>query len=145
MAAWLLKAGLKLGTGLLQLALSILITFFLLRNGSSGRGKSEPPASDAIAGDRGQHLLAVAGNTVRGVVYGILGTALVQALMAGIGFLIAGVPGAALLALLTFFLSVVPVGPPLVWSPRGALAVSSRQDRLGNFHAHLGRGRKHGG
>ena len=37
--------------------------------------------------------------------------------MAGIGFFIAGVPGAALLALLTFFLSVVPVGPPLVWVP----------------------------
>jgi len=37
--------------------------------------------------------------------------------MAGIGFVIAGVPGAALLALLTFFVSVVPVGPPLVWIP----------------------------
>ena len=36
---------------------------------------------------------------------------------AGIGFLIAGVPGAGVLALLTFFLSVVPVGPPLVWLP----------------------------
>jgi predicted PurR-regulated permease PerM len=54
---------------------------------------------------------------VRGVVYGILGTALVQAVMAGIGFVIAGVPGAALLALLTFCLSVVPVGPPLIWIP----------------------------
>jgi predicted PurR-regulated permease PerM len=51
------------------------------------------------------------------VVYGILGTALVQAVVAGIGFLIAGVPGAGLLAMLTFFLSAVPVGPPLVWLP----------------------------
>src|SRR5206468_707984 len=30
---------------------------------------------------------------------------------------IAGVPGAALLGLLTFFLSVLPVGPPLIWIP----------------------------
>ncbi len=67
--------------------------------------------------ERGRHLLEVAGNTVRGVVYGILGTALVQAVFAGIGFLIAGVPGASVLALLTFFLSVVPVGPPLIWGP----------------------------
>jgi predicted PurR-regulated permease PerM len=37
--------------------------------------------------------------------------------MAGIGFVIAGVPGAAVLTLLTFFLSVVPMGPPLVWIP----------------------------
>jgi predicted PurR-regulated permease PerM len=42
---------------------------------------------------------------------------LVQAVMAGIGFFIAGVPGAGMLALMTFFLSVIPVGPPLVWLP----------------------------
>jgi len=41
----------------------------------------------------------------------------VQAVMAGIGFVIADVPGAALLALLTFFLSVLPMGPPLIWIP----------------------------
>lgn len=35
----------------------------------------------------------------------------------GIGFLIAGVPGAVFLGLLTFFLSFIPMGPPLVWAP----------------------------
>jgi predicted PurR-regulated permease PerM len=55
--------------------------------------------------------------TVRGVVYGILGTALVQAVMAGIGYRIADVPCAGTLALLTFFLSVVPIGSPLIWVP----------------------------
>jgi predicted PurR-regulated permease PerM len=115
-AAALLKAGFKLGRGLLELALSILVTFFLLRDGLAVAERLNVGVG-RIAGQRGQHMLEVAGNTVRGVVYGILGTALVQAVMAGIGFLIAGVPGAALLALLTFFLSVVPVGPPLVWVP----------------------------
>lgn len=112
----LLKIGLALGRGLFELALSILIAFFLFRDGDAAADRLGA-AVERIAGERGRHLLAVAGNTVRGVVYGILGTALVQALMAGIGFYIAGVPGAALLALLTFFLSVVPVGPPLVWLP----------------------------
>jgi len=41
----------------------------------------------------------------------------VQAVMAGIGLVIAGVPGAGVLALLTFFLSVVPFGPPLIMLP----------------------------
>lgn len=116
LGAALLKAGLKLGGGLIELALSIFITFFLLRRGAVVAGQLTSGLR-RIAGERGQHLLQVAGSTVRGVVYGILGTALVQAVMAGVGFLIAGVPGAALLALLTFFLSVVPVGPPLVWVP----------------------------
>lgn len=114
--SWLLIAGVALGSGLLQLALSIFIAFFLFRDGLAV-GERLTKAVERIGGERGTHLLEVASNTVRGVVYGILGTGLVQALMAGIGFFIAGVPGAALLALLTFLLSVVPVGPPLVWIP----------------------------
>jgi predicted PurR-regulated permease PerM len=108
--------GLAIGRGLMELSLSILIAFFIFRD--SGRAAEQlANAVERIAGERGRHLLGVASNTVRGVVYGILGTALVQAVMAAIGFYIAGVPGAGLLALLTFFLSVVPMGPPLVWLP----------------------------
>lgn len=116
LSGWLLSAGLGLGRGLFELALSILVAFFIFRDGGKV-GERLGIAVERIAGERGRHLLGVAGGTVRGVVYGILGTALVQAVMAGIGFLIAGVPGAGVLALLTFFLSVVPVGPPLVWLP----------------------------
>lgn len=114
--SWLLKAGLKLGVGLLQIALSILLTFFFLRNGGA-LAETLLDGVRRIAGERGAELLDIAGKTVRGVVYGILGTAMVQGLMAGFGLLIAGVPGAGLLALLTFFLSVVPLGPPLVLVP----------------------------
>jgi len=99
------------------LALSIFIAFFLFREGIQV-GKRLTAAIERIGGERGAHLLIVAGKTVRGVVYGILGTALAQAVMAGVGFLIAGVPGAALLALLTFFSSVIPVvGTALIWLP----------------------------
>jgi predicted PurR-regulated permease PerM len=116
-SAWLLKGGLVLGGGLIQLALSIFIAFFLFRDGAAAGGLFAT-AVERIAGERGGHLLTLAGKTVRGVVYGILGTALAQAIMTGIGLLIAGVPGAALLALLTFFASIVPVvGTGLIWIP----------------------------
>jgi predicted PurR-regulated permease PerM len=114
--AWLLQAGLKLGAGLIQLVLSILITFFLLRNGRSVAANVSA-LIERIGGHRGTQLLELAGNTVRGVVYGILGTALVQGVMAGLGFVVSGVPGAAVLAFLISFLSVVPMGPPLVMFP----------------------------
>jgi predicted PurR-regulated permease PerM len=116
LGALLLTGGLALGRGLAQLALSILIAFFLFRDGSVAANRLST-AVGWVAGKQGKHLLDVAGSTVRGVVYGILGTAFVQAVMAGIGFLVAGVPGAGFLALLTFFLSVVPIGPPLIWIP----------------------------
>jgi len=115
-SALLVVIGKMLISGLVQLALSILIAFFLFRDGESAAQRTIATV-ERIADERGRRLLSVAGDTVRGVVYGILGTALVQAVMAGIGYLIAGVPGAGMLALLTFFLSVVPIGPPLIWIP----------------------------
>jgi predicted PurR-regulated permease PerM len=111
-----LKVGLVLGRGVLEIGLSIFVAFFLFRDGVSAAERFTTGV-ERLAGERGRRLLEVAGNTVRGVVYGILGTALVQAVMAGVGFAIAGVPGAALLALLTFFLSAIPAGPPFIWVP----------------------------
>ena len=115
-SAFLLMIGKMLISGLLELTLSILIAFFLFRDGESAAGKFGMMV-ERVADARGRRLLNLASSTVRGVVYGILGTALVQAVIAGIGYLIAGVPGAGMLALLTFFLSVVPIGPPLIWVP----------------------------
>jgi predicted PurR-regulated permease PerM len=112
----LVVGGGMLFAGLLQLALAVLVAFFLYRDGEAAAAKIERMTS-RIGGTRGRHLLNVAGSTVTSVVYGILGTALAQGVVAGIGFLIAGVPGAALLGFATFFLSVVPVGPPLIWIP----------------------------
>lgn len=117
LSSLLLKGGLLLGNGLLQLALSIFVAFFLFRDGVYISGRLNI-AVERISSDKGLRLLEVARNTVRGVVYGILGTALVQAVLVGIGLFIAGVPGAALLALLTFFCSIVPIlGTGLVWIP----------------------------
>ena len=112
----LVAGGGLLFAGLLQLGLSVLVAFFLYRDGDAAAARMVRMAG-RIGGARGIHLLHVAGNTVLAVVYGILGTALAQGLVAGIGFVIAGVPGATLLGMLTFLLSVVPVGPPLVWVP----------------------------
>ena len=112
----LVSAGLKLGRGLIEFAASIFVAFFLFRDGVTV-AEGLTAGVVRLAGERGQRLLEVAGRTIRGVVYGILGTALVQAVVAGAGFAIAGVPGAGMLALLTFFLSIVPAGPPLVWLP----------------------------
>jgi predicted PurR-regulated permease PerM len=110
----LVSSGSLLFAGLLQLGLAVLVAFFLYRDGEAGAAKAQRIAR-RIGGARGLHLLAVAGSTVISVVYGILGTALAQGVVAGVGFAIAGVPGASLLGLVTFFLSVVPVGPPMVW------------------------------
>ncbi|PWU19616.1 MAG: AI-2E family transporter [Verrucomicrobia bacterium] len=113
----LLKLGLLVGSGLMEIGGSILIACFLFRDGASLADRLTS-AVDRIGGEHGRQLLAVAAGTMRGVVYGLLGTALVQAILAGIGFAIAGVPNTAMLTLVTFFVSMVPmVGVALVWLP----------------------------
>ncbi len=114
--SWLLRRGLDVTQGVLQLSLSVLISFFFYRDGETVIHKLSESAR-RLAGDQTQRLISLVGRTVRGVVYGVLGTALAQGILAGIGFKIAGMPSPLLLGLLVFFLSVVPVGPPLVWVP----------------------------
>ena len=115
-STWLLTGGLALGQGVVELALSVLIAFFLFRDGVTLSQRFRAGAV-RIAGARAEHLVKTAVDTIQSVVYGIIGTALVQGVLAGFGFLIAGVPGAVVLGLLTFFMSIVPMGPPLVWGP----------------------------
>jgi predicted PurR-regulated permease PerM len=70
--------------------------------------------AERFAGPRARRLIKIVGATVKGVLYGMIGTALAQALVAAIGFWIAGVPQPLLLGFLTFIFSFVSAGS-LVW------------------------------
>ncbi|MDQ6618722.1 MAG: AI-2E family transporter [Pseudomonadota bacterium] len=113
---WLLAGGANIAQGLLQLTLSILIAFFFFRDGDAAVLRLRAVLA-RLAPRRGRRLLDLAGATMRGVVYGILGTAVAQGVLMAIGLWIAGIGAAPLLGLITFFLSPIPVGPPLVWIP----------------------------
>ncbi|MCX8144738.1 MAG: AI-2E family transporter [Azovibrio sp.] len=102
------------GNGILQLVLVIFIGFFFYRDGERLAHRLGD-AARRLGGELGSEMLQLARSTVTGVMVGIVGTALAQALVALIGFWVAGVPGAILLAAATFFLSMIPVGPPLIW------------------------------
>jgi predicted PurR-regulated permease PerM len=124
----LLGAGKAFGTSVLQLTIATFVAFFFYRDGETLVAAARSILRK-LAGDLGDGLLATTANTVTGVVNGIFGTALAQAVVAAIGFLIAGVPGALALAALTFLLSMVPIGPPLVWG--GATAWLLYQGSVG--------------
>ncbi len=113
---WAITAGGALGQGVVLITFSVLICFFFYRDGPAITGRLQA-VMEHLAGHRAKYLIEVTAGTVSRVVNGILGTALAQSVLALIGFWIAGVPGAMLLGLLTFFLSIIPMGPPLVWIP----------------------------
>jgi len=124
----LIGFGTVVGEGLLMLTLSVLIAFFFYRDGDAVQRRLRA-AIERIAPERGKRYLDLAVGTMRGVVYGILGTALAQGVLMAIGLWIAGFQAAPLLGLATFFLSPLPVGPPLVWL--GAAAVLFQQGETG--------------
>ncbi len=111
---FLLGAGRTAGEGLLQMALASFIGFFFYRDGEILL-RALRQALRRVAGALGEPLLDTIASSLKGVVHGIFGTALAQALVALAGFLIAGVPAPFILAVATFFLSILPIGPPLVW------------------------------
>jgi predicted PurR-regulated permease PerM len=130
--ALLLHGGLKLGQGVLQLSLSVLIAFFFYRDGArlalwiSG-------AMKRLAGEQAVPLTQAIGSTINSVVYGILGTALAQGIVAAIGFKIAGIPSPLLLGFFTFCISIVQIGSPLIWIPATLWLLLSGQTGWGIF------------
>lgn len=119
-----LAAGRAVAAGVLDMGISVFLAFFFFIYGEALAERLRI-ALERLSGVRASYLLGIVRGTVTGVIYGILGTGLAQGVLAAIGFVIAGVPGAVLLGVATFFLSVVPVGPPLVW---GGAAIWLFQD-----------------
>ena len=126
--AFLLAVGRVLGEGILQLTLAVFIGFFLYRDGEALMAAIRGVAT-RLAGGLAQGVIETVNNTVVGVMYGIVGTALAQGAASAIGFWIAGVPSALLLGAAAFLLSVVPLGAPLV--SIGAAVWLFNQDAVG--------------
>ena len=100
----------------MQLLLTVVIAALLY-------GGGEPVAAWVrrfgwrLAGERGEGAVVLAGQAIRGVALGVVVTALVQSLLAGIGLAVAGVPLAAVLTALIFILCIAQLGPILVLLP----------------------------
>jgi predicted PurR-regulated permease PerM len=107
---------LDIAGGVLNLLLALVIAFFFWWGGEQLAGTLELSLR-RIAGDRADRLLIVTGLTVRGVVYGVLGTAIVQGFLTAFGLWLSGVPRPVLLGAVAAALAVLPIGAPLVWIP----------------------------
>ena len=107
--SWLLSTAGGTGLGILQFMVAIIISGFLLAKAKSGQHFALIIVK-RFAGERGKQIIELVEATVRSVALGILGVAAIQAILAGLGFMVAGVPAAGLWALLCLLLSVVQIG-----------------------------------
>jgi predicted PurR-regulated permease PerM len=113
---WLAAQGASLGLGVLEILLSIIVAGILL-TAEAGTTLTFHKIANRLGGASAENLLEVAVRTVRGVAQGVIGTALSQGFLSGIGFVIAGVPFAIPLGVLSFGTAMLQIGTWLVWMP----------------------------
>jgi predicted PurR-regulated permease PerM len=106
---WVLSAVAGIGTGILQFVISIIIAGILLPY-SDSVGNVAIKMFIKLAGNNGEIFASTTITTIRSVVKGILGVAVIQATMAGLGFFIAGVPYAGLWTVACLFFAIIQVG-----------------------------------
>ncbi|MGB5424299.1 MAG: AI-2E family transporter [Desulfobacterales bacterium] len=108
-AKWLLNMFFGTAVGLLMFAISLIIAGVLMATAKSG-GLMANSLFVRLAGDRGADFAEISVKTVRSVVKGIIGVSIIQSLLAGLGFAVAGIPAAGLWALLCLILAIIQIG-----------------------------------
>ncbi|TQF83863.1 AI-2E family transporter [Elioraea sp. Yellowstone] len=127
--AWLARQTLALGATLIQLLLVALATGVLYAQGPAG-ARVALRLAERVGGTDGIETLEVAVRAIRAVSAGVIGTAAVQAVLAWIGFAVAGVPAALPLAVGILVLGIVQVGPLPVWLPVVAWMFATAESTL---------------
>ena len=105
----LLSVSAGLGLTVLQFALSLVVAGVLLANAEAAY-EVTGSLCRRVFGDKGLEYQQLIGATIRSVTSGILGVAVIQSVLAGVGFLVAGLPGAGLWAITFLIAAVLQVG-----------------------------------
>jgi predicted PurR-regulated permease PerM len=104
------------GVGTIKFLVSVAVAGFLFPYGPQLVAASRGFLA-RIVPEQSEHFLDLAGATIRAVSQGVIGVAIIQALLAGIGFKLAGIPSAGLLAFVVLLLSIVQIGGTIVILP----------------------------
>ena len=108
--SWILHKAGDLALFFVHLALTVIISVVLYLKGEVAADGLRAFAR-RLAGPRGERMVALAAQAVRAVALGVIVTAVIEALLGGIGFVAAGVPLAPLLTALIFVLAIAQIGP----------------------------------
>ncbi|HET7796132.1 MAG TPA: AI-2E family transporter YdiK [Rhizobacter sp.] len=106
----------SVGLLVVQLLLTIVLSVVLYANGETARD-ALIRFGRRLAGESGGEVVVLAGRAIRAVALGVVVTALVQSLLAGLGLAVAGVPFASLLTAAILVLCIAQLGPVIVLLP----------------------------
>lgn len=114
------------GLAVLQIIASVIIAGVILTHHTGAAAFANQLAQRIVPESRDRYV-TLTENTVRGVTMGVIGVAIAQAILAGIGFAIMGIPGAALWALICLVLAILQISMAIVIIPIIVYAFSSHE------------------
>ena len=96
---------------------SVFIAGIMMAYGESGNLAMQRICTRLAGATKGQRLLTLSTATIRSVASGVIGVAFIQALLLGIGFILAGIPAAGVLAFAVLFLGIVQLPATIISLP----------------------------
>jgi predicted PurR-regulated permease PerM len=111
---WAVALGGGIARNVLEFVITLVVLFALYLDGERIAGHARRLAVLLLPSED-PRLVDKVGAIVRAVVFGLLGTALAQGVLAGIGFAIFGVPSPVFFGFATALASLIPAGPALIW------------------------------
>jgi predicted PurR-regulated permease PerM len=117
----MIGAAQALADSVVQVILSLVVATMFWTNGD-GLVAMLHDALRRLGGPIAERALDVAAGAIRGVAYGVVGTAAIQAVLLAVGLTVAGVPGAAMLGFVALLLAISQIGAPLLVLIWGAAA-----------------------
>ena len=129
---WLIGTLGSIGALFFHLLMTVIVAAVLYSLGDTAAERLRRFAR-RLAGDRGENVVVLAGQAIRGVALGVVVTAVGQSVIAGIGLAIAGVPFAGVLTVLALVLCIAQMGPILVLLPSIIWLYGSGEAGWGTF------------
>jgi len=113
---WLASTVGTVGGTLIHLLLMVVLSTVLYTTGETAASGAVRLAR-RLGGESGEGAVRLAGQAVRAVALGVVGTAIIQAALAGLGLFVSGVPFAGALTAVIFVTCIAQLGPLPILAP----------------------------
>jgi len=117
LSKYVLSATVNTAGSVILLLGSLFIAGIMMAYGESGAGAVQRIVSRLTGPVKGPRLLTLSTATIRSVAMGVIGVAIIQALLAGVGFIMAGIPAAGVLALIVLVIGILQLPAAIVLLP----------------------------
>ena len=120
---WIFAAAAGAGLGMLMFVFSIIIAGVFIAK-ADVCNKACMIILNRLAGERADKIARLSYNVVLSVIRGIVGIAFIQAILAGLGFMAMGIPGAGILFMICLVVAVVQISIAFILIPISIYAFS---------------------